>query len=80
MADIPRRVRGRAGESVSAIGLGGAHIGLPRVDEALSLRIIRSAIERGITFLDNCWDYHDARAGRAWGRRFVTVIAGRSSS
>ena len=49
---------GRTGEKVSAIGLGGFHIGNPR-DEQEAIRIIRSAIDRGITFMDNCWDYHN---------------------
>jgi aryl-alcohol dehydrogenase-like predicted oxidoreductase len=48
---------GSTGERVSAIGLGGYHIGVP--SEAESIRIIRTALDRGITFLDNSWDYHD---------------------
>ena len=66
--ELPLRPLGRTGEKVSAIGLGGYHIGLQR-DEELSLRIIRSAIDRGITFMDNCWDYNDGvsevRMGKA---------------
>jgi hypothetical protein len=50
------RTLGRTGEKVSAIGLGGAHAGRAG-EQALSTRIIRSAIDRGITFMDNCWDY-----------------------
>ncbi len=50
------RLLGRTGEKVSAIGLGGAHVGVPR-DENDAVRLIRSAIDQGITFLDNCWDY-----------------------
>jgi aryl-alcohol dehydrogenase-like predicted oxidoreductase len=53
---MPYRVLGSTGEQVSAIGLGGWHLGFKRVDAHLSLRIVRSAIDRGITFLDNCWD------------------------
>ena len=60
------RVLGRTGEKVSAIGLGGHHIGRPR-DAAEGIRIIRSAIDRGITFLDNCWDYHDGESERRMG-------------
>jgi len=60
------RVLGRTGEQVSAIGLGGHHIGRPR-DAAEGIRIIRSAIDRGITFLDNCWDYHDGESERRMG-------------
>lgn len=52
------RTLGNTQETVSAIGLGGFHIGKQK-DEQESLRIIRSAIDRGITFMDNCWDYND---------------------
>lgn len=86
--EMPYRVLGRTGERVSAIGLGGWHLGLKNVDEALSIRIVRSAIDRGINFLDNCWDYNDGaseiRMGRALrdgyrSRAFVmTKIDGRS--
>jgi predicted aldo/keto reductase-like oxidoreductase len=65
--DIPYRALGRTGEKVSAIGLGGYHIGNP--SEAEGIRIIRSAIDRGISFMDNCWDYHggasETRMGKA---------------
>jgi aryl-alcohol dehydrogenase-like predicted oxidoreductase len=53
------RVLGNTGERVSPIGLGGWHLGLPTVDEQLSLRIVRSAIDRGINFMDNSWDYNE---------------------
>jgi len=64
--EMIHRVLGRSGEKVSAIGLGGHHIGRPR-DAAEGIRIIRSAIDRGITFLDNCWDYHDGESERRMG-------------
>jgi aryl-alcohol dehydrogenase-like predicted oxidoreductase len=85
---MPYRVLGRTGERVSAIGLGGWHLGLKHVDEPLSLRIVRSAIDRGITFMDNSWDYNDGqselRVGKALrdGYRdkvfLMTKIDGRS--
>ena len=56
--DMIYRILGRTGEKVSAIGLGGYHMGVPREDQE-GIRIVRSAIDRGITFMDNCWDYHD---------------------
>jgi aryl-alcohol dehydrogenase-like predicted oxidoreductase len=66
--EMPLRPLGRTGEKVSAIGLGGYHIGL-QSDEALSIRIVRSAIDRGMTFMDNCWDYNggesEVRMGKA---------------
>lgn len=52
------RELGTTGERVSAIGLGGFHIG-KQPDPAESVRLIRSAVDRGITFLDNSWDYND---------------------
>ena len=59
---------GTTGEKVSAIGLGGHHIGRPK-DENEGIKIIRSALDRGMNFLDNCWDYHDGvseiRMGKA---------------
>jgi predicted aldo/keto reductase-like oxidoreductase len=86
--EIPRRDLGRTGETVSAIGLGGWHLGLKYVDEPLSIRIVRSAIDRGITFMDNSWDYNEGtseiRAGKALrdgyrDKAFVmTKIDGRS--
>ena len=53
------RTLGSTGEKVSAIGVGGWHLGLKNVDEQLAIRIVRSAIDRGINFLDNCWDYNE---------------------
>jgi len=82
------RTLGSTGERVSAIGVGGWHLGLKHVDEQLAVRIVRTAIDRGINFLDNCWDYNDGasetRMGRALGdgyrqKAFVmTKIDGRS--
>ncbi|HEX4167397.1 MAG TPA: aldo/keto reductase [Bryobacteraceae bacterium] len=62
------RQLGKTGERVSAIGLGGFHISVPK-NEADGIAIVRSALDRGITFLDNCWDYADGvseiRMGKA---------------
>jgi predicted aldo/keto reductase-like oxidoreductase len=66
--DMPTRVLGRTGENVSAIGLGGWHIALPQVDEALSLRLVRSAVDAGITFMDNSWDYNDGQSELRMGK------------
>src|ERR1022692_3144492 len=57
---------GRTNEKVSGIGLGGHHIGRPQ-DPNEGIRIIRSAIDRGITFMDNCWDYHNGESERRMG-------------
>lgn len=58
--DMIYRTLGKTGERVSAIGLGGAHIGRPK-EEKEAIRIIRSAVDRGMNFMDNCWDYADGK-------------------
>ena len=82
------RTLGRTGERVSAIGLGGYHIGQAAISEQDSIQLIRHAIDRGITFMDNCWDYNDgvseirmgkALAGGYRGKVFLmTKIDGRT--
>ncbi len=67
-SSMPSRLLGRTGERVSALGLGGWHLSLKHVDESLAVRIIRSAIDRGITFLDNCWDYNGGESERRMGK------------
>ena len=61
------RKLGNTGEKVSAIGLGGHHIGRPK-DENEAIRIIRSALDRGMNFLDNCWDYQNGVAEVRMGK------------
>ena len=87
-AEMMYRDLGSTGEQVSAIGLGGWHLGLKHVDESLSIRLVRTAIDRGMTFMDNCWDYNEGaseiRMGKALcdGYRekvfLMTKIDGRS--
>ncbi len=67
-SDMPRRQLGTTGVEVSAIGLGGYHIGLPSVEEALGIRLIREALDRGITFLDNSWDYNQGKSELRYGK------------
>src|SRR5579864_9180640 len=56
--EVPLRELGHTGEKVSCLGLGGSHIG--KVDSKKeSIRIMREAIDRGLTFMDNSWDYND---------------------
>ena len=84
------RILGRTGESVSVIGLGGAHIGSPELTSREAVRIIRTALDRGLNFMDNCWDYNkgqsEIRLGRALKdgyrkRAFVmTKVDGRTKS
>jgi aryl-alcohol dehydrogenase-like predicted oxidoreductase len=60
------RTLGKTGEKVSAIGLGGYHLGHPP-DPAVAIGIVRSAIDRGITFMDNSWDYNAGESERRMG-------------
>src|ERR1700724_3103701 len=86
--DVPRRTLGRTGEKVSIVGIGGYHLGGPNVTEAESIRIVRTGLDGGINFLDNCWDYNggisEIRMGKALrdGYRekafLMTKIDGRS--
>src|ERR1700682_4702204 len=64
---VPRRPLGRTGEKVSMVGLGGYHIGNQK-DEQESIRIIRTALDGGINFLDNCWDYNDGQSEVRMGK------------
>jgi aryl-alcohol dehydrogenase-like predicted oxidoreductase len=65
--DIPYRMLGKTGEKVSAIGIGGFHLGV-QANEKESIRIVRTAIDAGINFLDNCWDYNDGRSEERMGK------------
>jgi uncharacterized protein len=64
---MPMRTLGRTGEEVSMVGIGGYHIGKPDLDADLATRIIRTALDEGITFLDNCWDYNNGESERRMG-------------
>src|SRR3954454_5319806 len=63
---IPYRTLGKTGEKVSLVGVGGAHIG--RISEQESLQIVRAALDRGINFLDNSWDYNDGKSEEWMGK------------
>jgi len=65
---MQHRILGRTGQRVSAIGLGGWHIGFESLPERTSIKIIRSAIDRGINFLDNSWDYNEGASERRMGK------------
>src|ERR1035437_4095708 len=64
---MPYRTLGRTGEKVSLIGLGGYHIG-KQEDEKESIRIVRTAIDNGVNFMDNCWDYGNGNAEIVMGK------------
>ena len=66
---IPRRTLGRTGEKTSLVGLGGFHIGVASLSDEEASRIVRTALDSGVNFLDNCWDYNaglsEVRMGKA---------------
>lgn len=66
-ASVPTRDLGRTGEKVSIVGLGGYHLGM-QSDEQESIRIIRSALDNGVNFLDNCWDYNNGNSETRMGK------------
>ena len=68
MSQMIYRILGDTGERVSAIGVGGWHLALKHVDERLAVRIVREALDRGINFLDNCWDYNEGASEKRMGK------------
>jgi aryl-alcohol dehydrogenase-like predicted oxidoreductase len=66
--DVPLRPLGSTGERVSAIGLGGWHLALSHVEASTAIRLVRESIDRGITFMDNSWDYNEGESERRMGR------------
>ncbi len=65
--EVPRRKFGRTGEVISAMGLGGHTFALAK-SEAESIRILQEAVEGGVTFLDNAWEYHEGKSEELMGR------------
>lgn len=88
--DMLYRKLGRTGETVSAIGLGGSYIGQATLTDADAIRLVRQAIDAGITFMDNSWDYTEGRSERRMGQALrdgyrnkvflMTKIDGRNKS
>jgi predicted aldo/keto reductase-like oxidoreductase len=66
-SEMPMRTLGRTGVKVSLIGLGGWHLGFKYIDDDLATRIIRTAIDNGINFMDNCWDYNEGASEERMG-------------
>ncbi|MDT8357632.1 MAG: aldo/keto reductase [Methanomicrobiaceae archaeon] len=64
--NMPYRELGTTGEKVSIIGIGGFHLGIPQ-DPAEAVSLVREAIDSGINFLDNSWDYHRGESERRMG-------------
>jgi aryl-alcohol dehydrogenase-like predicted oxidoreductase len=65
-ATMPMRTLGRTGVEVSLLGIGGFHLGIPR-DDKEAVRIVHAAMDHGVTFLDNCWDYNDGKSEERMG-------------
>ena len=67
--EIPYRTLGRTGEKVSIVGIGGYHLGQSGISSEDAIRVVRKALDEGVNFLDNCWDYNggesEVRMGRA---------------
>ncbi|MFZ0293457.1 MAG: aldo/keto reductase [Candidatus Sulfotelmatobacter sp.] len=66
--DMLYRTLGRTGERVSVIGMGGFHLAQHGLNEEQSIRLVRSAIDRGITFMDNSWDYNEGQSELHMGK------------
>ncbi|MBD3349037.1 MAG: aldo/keto reductase [Candidatus Eisenbacteria bacterium] len=64
---IPKRRFGRADEEVSILGLGGAHVARNESDRD-AVALVRLAVDEGVTFLDNAWEYHEGRAEELYGK------------
>jgi aryl-alcohol dehydrogenase-like predicted oxidoreductase len=60
--DMKYRMLGETGERVSLIGLGGYHLGTRALSDDESIRLVRSAVDRGVNFCDNCWDYNNGQS------------------
>ncbi len=65
------RQLGGTGVEVSAIGLGGSHIGQAQVSDDEAMRLIHEALDRGMNFLDNSWDYNEGRSEERVGKALV---------
>jgi predicted aldo/keto reductase-like oxidoreductase len=69
---LPTRPLGTTGANVSILCLGGWHIGQPAIGDAEAVRIMHAAIDEGVTFFDNAWDYHDGRSEEIMGQALAT--------
>jgi len=66
--NVEYRTLGRTGEKVSCLGLGGSHIGKPSLSEQDAIRIIRQALDSGLNFMDNSWDYNSGQSEIRMGK------------
>src|SRR5918911_395548 len=70
--EIPRRLLGRTGARVSALALGGYHLGMAKTKRE-AVRIVHEAIDAGLDFMDNAWEYHEGKSEEWMG----AALAGR---
>jgi aryl-alcohol dehydrogenase-like predicted oxidoreductase len=68
--EIPRRPLGKSGDLVSALGLGGYHLGKIK-NQRDAIRLVHAAVDAGVTFMDNAWEYHDGRSEEVMGKALV---------
>lgn len=66
--DMPYRQLGKTGEKVSCIGIGGFHLGQPQLTETQEIQLFHAAIDPGINFSDNSWDYNDGESEKRVGK------------
>ncbi len=69
---IPKRPLGKTGEKVSIIGMGGFHIRTIR-DDKQAIAVVHEAIDRGVTFFDNAWDYHNGGSEELMGKALASA-------
>lgn len=69
---LPTRLLGKTGVNVPILCLGGWHIGQPAIGDAEAERIMHAAIDNGVTFFDNAWDYHEGRSEEIMGKALAT--------
>jgi aryl-alcohol dehydrogenase-like predicted oxidoreductase len=65
---VQLRTLGRTGEKVSCIGMGGAHLGKPKLSDEEATRLVRQGLDRGLAFLDNSWDYNGGQSEIRMGK------------
>ena len=69
-AEVPTRPFGRTGIPVSILALGGWHVGVPKTEREAT-RLVHAAIDGGITFMDNAWDYNEGVSESRMGKALV---------
>ena len=78
--DMLYRRFGRTAEMISAIGMGGFHLGKKAVTDAEATRLIHEGVDRGINFMDNCWDYNQAGRSCGWGLLWIKAATATACS